>query len=114
VDQGDHFLKAFESDHAVISFKSLFSFRAIEIGISVDGPPEVNEYIRYPIKSEKLLANIRKLDNSKVNAIFWLSTTVQIYNVLYLEALETWLNEQKFQKISPIAWHVLRRPASFQ
>jgi len=86
-------------------------FKEVEIGLSIDGPPAVNEYIRYPIQTPKLLSNLRKLDNSNVRGKFWFSTTVQIYNVLDLPATESWLLEQKFKKILPqISWHVLRGP----
>jgi MoaA/NifB/PqqE/SkfB family radical SAM enzyme len=86
-------------------------FEEVEIGISIDGPPEVNEYIRYPIKSASLQANLKKLDNSKVRGKFWLSTTVQIYNICDLPQTESWLLAQNFKKIRPqISWHALRGP----
>ncbi len=87
-------------------------FESVEVGISIDGPPEVNEYIRYPVKSSQLNANLQKLDRSKVRGRFWLATTVQIYNLPYLLDLERWLTEQNYKKIeSVISWHVLRSPS---
>lgn len=86
-------------------------FKSIEIGISIDGPPEINEYIRYPLKSGPLFSNLKKLENSKIHGRFWIATTVQIYNLFYLNELEDWVENQKFTKISPqISWHVLRAP----
>lgn len=86
-------------------------FKSVEMGISIDGPPAVNEYIRYPLKSKTLLANLKKLDQARVNGRFWISTTVQIYNVLYLEQLRDWISAQQFEKISAdFVWHILRAP----
>ena len=86
-------------------------FQFVELGISVDGPPVVNEYIRYPLKTEKFLANLQRLDRSRVKGNFWISTTVQIYNILSLQALQGWLKEQNFKKIhAKISWHILRAP----
>lgn len=86
-------------------------FSSVEIGVSVDGPPEVNEYIRFPSRTSTLLTNLRKLDGAGIAGRFWLTTTVQIYNVLYLDRLREWLLSQGFSRISPdISWHVLRAP----
>lgn len=86
-------------------------FRWVEVGFSIDGPPELNEYIRYPVKTAALLRNLQRLDQSKVPGKFWLSATVQIYNVLYMDDLQDWLDQQQFRRISSeVHWHVLRAP----
>lgn len=86
-------------------------FECVELGISADGPPQVNEYIRYPLKNERFLTHLRKLDQSQVSGRFWIATTVQIYNILYLQDLSDWLAAQNFKKIHrEISWHILRAP----
>lgn len=114
IKKAGHMSLDYNSNMTVLSDEILSlweHFEEVEIGLSIDGPPLVNEYIRYPIQSGRLLSNLKKLDNSKVRGKFWLSTTVQIYNVLDLPATEAWLLEQKFQKILPqISWHILRGP----
>jgi MoaA/NifB/PqqE/SkfB family radical SAM enzyme len=86
-------------------------FKGVDIGISIDGPPALNEYIRYPLKSSTFIENMKKLDRANIPGRLWVTTTVQIYNVLYLEELQNWLLDQKFERISPdISWHVLRAP----
>jgi sulfatase maturation enzyme AslB (radical SAM superfamily) len=86
-------------------------FHFVEVGISIDGPPQVNEYIRYPTRTEKLVAHLHKLDQSDIRGHFWISTTVQIYNLFYLDELQNWLREQNFKRItSEVSWHILRGP----
>jgi pyruvate-formate lyase-activating enzyme len=87
------------------------NFKQVYIGVSIDGPPEVNEYIRFPAKTTNIIHNLKKLDASDVQGHFWVCPTIQIYNIFSLIEMETWwaaLDLKRFNK--NLSWHILRAP----
>ena len=70
------------------------SFRTVNITFSIDGYKEVQEYIRYPSKWEKIERNILKILRSrKGNTQFYISPVVQFYNILDLTKLLRWIDK---------------------
>jgi len=80
-------------------------FRFIEIGGSVDGIKHVNEYIRFPSNWKKIEQTIKRIDSEK-NIHGWLTTTVQILNVLYIPELIEWSIEQQFKSFNVHSKHL--------
>jgi sulfatase maturation enzyme AslB (radical SAM superfamily) len=62
----------------------------LRFSISIDGFDKVNQYIRWPIKWNKMMRNIDYLYNEKRISNF--KTTVSMYNVSSLHDLYTWIN----------------------
>ena len=80
-------------------------FRLVEIGGSVDGPKHVNEYIRFPSNWKKIEKTIRKIDQfSNING--WLTTTVQVFNVMYIPELIEWEIQQNFKRFNVNGKHI--------
>lgn len=81
-------------------------FKSVDIAVSIDGFDKVNEYIRYPIRWEKTVSNLKTLlsyandDSFKVS----LSLTPSVYNCLHLdEILHFWYNiTTRYFEIKPI------------
>lgn len=64
-------------------------FRQVRVGVSIDAYKEVNDFIRYPSKFDKIEQNILKLKKiSKVR--IWTSTTISTYSVLSFIELAQW------------------------
>lgn len=78
------------------------SFKEVKLLCSVDAFGPLNEYIRYPSRWEIIDRNLTFLDEHaseyKITEII-LATTVQIYNVLYIDELYHY--SQKFKNILP-------------
>jgi len=64
-------------------------FKSVDISVSIDGCGKINEYIRYPIKWEKTLSNLKSLLKHFDNGTFrvGLSLTPSVYNCLHLDEL---------------------------
>ena len=80
-------------------------FRLVEIGGSVDGIKHINEYIRYPSNFQKIEQALRKIDNSD-NINGWFTTTVQVFNVLYIPELIEWEIAQNFKRFNINGKHI--------
>lgn len=65
------------------------NFRTIQMGASIDGIGNVNDYIRHPSKWKKIEDNFKKLSELE-NCRLWVTTTVMIYNILYLPDIFEW------------------------
>lgn len=66
------------------------NFKNVEVWASVDGPDEVNHFIRYPSSWSQLNKNLEKLDKwaYQISDLTWgIVTTVQAYNALYLDEI---------------------------
>lgn len=74
-------------------------FRYVNIGASLDGVHEVNNYIRYPSKFWKIAENLRKLDESESNIRVWIAVTIQALNVENIPEMMLWVLKQNFKKI---------------
>ncbi|MFS4459333.1 twitch domain-containing radical SAM protein [Bdellovibrio sp. HCB2-146] len=88
------------------------SFHDVQIGASLDGPPEINDYIRYPSKTAPILRNIERIGKAVPRAKIWISTTVQIYNIFYLQEMAAWVRTLDLPGLEKnFSWHILRGPA---
>ena len=75
------------------TLKLISSFRFPEIFVSVDGYKSVYEYIRYPIKWERLEINLKRLQQEK-NISLGCRPTINIYNIMDVSNLLDYLEEQ--------------------
>ncbi len=94
---------------------TFFFFSKVNINFSIDGYKEVQEYIRYPSKWIEVENNIIKmLRNRKHNTLFHFSVVIQVYNILNLPQLLTWIDrlQKKYGKIRT-SLLICRRPEFF-
>ena len=73
------------------SVELLSHFKSVQLTLSIDGVGKVNEYIRYPSKWDKIMANLEILMD--LPEPFWFSTAPvpMIYNVLHWhELMQFW------------------------
>jgi molybdenum cofactor biosynthesis enzyme MoaA len=67
-------------------------FRLVQLDFSIDDIEDRFEYQRYPAKWAKVTENLQwYIDNSPVNCMFAVNTTVSILNYANLDNLNTWL-----------------------
>lgn len=92
-------------------------FKQVRIGASVDGMEKILEYQRHPAKWEKILKNLRLVDDLPDNIISWLAFTVTAYNVNHMIDFMKWkLVDSGFKKINSsnrrpiITYHVAHHP----
>ena len=80
------------------------NFREVDVGGSIDGYGELNDYIRAPSKFHALEKTIETLDKqSSDNVRPWFTHTVQIQNVFYITELIQWVIEKDFVKFNRLA-----------
>lgn len=95
------------------------NFKEVRVGVSLDGYDKLNEYIRYPSQWNVIKENIYKLDQAKGNIVPWAASTIQIYNILGILDLITWIYESNFKKFGQqinkpfITPHLLHNPTYF-
>lgn len=76
------------------------NFREVRIGASIDGVGRVNDYIRHPSRWDLIERNLRRLDeDSGINFIVWIASTVQVYNIYYLPEMLEFFMRAKFTRI---------------
>lgn len=76
-------------------------FKEVHIGASVDGMETMLEYQRHPAKWDKVLRNLRKIDELPTNCVSWLAVTVTAYNVNHVVDFMRWkLTESNFTRIN--------------
>jgi len=92
-------------------------FKQVRIGASVDGMGNVVEYQRHPAKWEKILKNLKVVDQLSSNVISWIAFTVTVYNVNHMIDFMKWkLSQSNFKKINStdrrpiITYHVAHHP----
>ena len=67
-------------------------FKIVQLDFSIDDIEERFEYIRYPASWDKVSKNLKwYVDNSPVNCMFAVNTTVSILNYFNLTNLNSWL-----------------------
>ena len=68
-------------------------FRHIYLGVSIDGYDEVDDYIRYPSKWDKIEQNIKKVAKwkKKLSMDLQIHATFQVLNVLNYDKLLEWV-----------------------
>ncbi len=91
-------------------------FRAVGVGISLDGVGKYHEYLRYPARQSILEKNLRVLDKQPENIRAWFACTVSWMNFSHLPDFLQWITQSNFQKIGqrkdrlPISFHLLHKP----
>lgn len=80
------------TDHQTTIFKR---FKNLNICLSIDGIQKQFEYIRYPLKWDDLLENIKNYRN--IGAHLSVSFTISNLNILYYNEIVNWFDEQKLQ-----------------
>lgn len=85
-------------------FQQWKEFKALRLGMSIDGIFEHFEYIRYPGKWSAAYKNMRRLDDEDgfENIVAGVSMTLSIMNVLHYLDMQWWMLEQEWNRISPI------------
>ena len=79
-------------------------FKSVTLGCSIDGVGEVNNFIRYPSKWEKIEQNMNWLDkNTNSNINVFNTFTWQILNVTNVLDLVKYLIKQDFNKFNRTA-----------
>ena len=69
-------------------------FKLVLFCVSVDGIDQQFNYIRWPLKWDKLKNNLFKLrNNAPVNVMFRFEYTVNFLNAFYFKEFEEWVNE---------------------
>ena len=74
-------------------------FKRIQIGASIDGINDINDYIRYPSKFSKISENLHKFDQAEGNFNIWVACTIQAYNVHHVPQFMKWMVEQDFKRV---------------
>ena len=91
-------------------------FKVIEIRASIDGPYEANEYIRHPSNWDIIVRNLKLLhkhkQEKKINLSLAIITTVQIYNIFYLNELYDAIDKLDIE-YEGIFLHLLHDPQYF-
>ena len=81
-------------------FEKWKHFKKVMLFISLDGVGEKNRYIRYPANWEKLVENIKLVDEeSPKNVESMILCTIQVKNMYYLSELCEWVKSQNFKKV---------------
>jgi MoaA/NifB/PqqE/SkfB family radical SAM enzyme len=75
-------------------------FKEVKFNFSIDAVGNKNDYIRYPSKWNKIVENLRILDDTPDNIIVNVACAVQLLNVLYITDLVEWKEQQQFKKIN--------------
>lgn len=83
-------------------------FKEIRINLSLDGIGERFEYIRWPLKWDKVERNVHRFIN-ETNAKFVVHCTVSPLNLLYLNELQEWADkniptDRVHYKFGPVIW----------
>ena len=108
-------VRAGESKHIILEYNTnltilpqkvldLWSdFKAVRVGVSLDGYGALNDYIRSPSKWSLLEKNLHRLDQAAGPIDCWISATMQIYNIFYLPELITWRLAAGFKRFNKSA-----------
>lgn len=93
-------------------------FRRVRFHFSIDSIGEMNHYIRFPSKWEKIEAQLRRLDESEAHVEVTIACAVQILNIYYIPDFIKWKLSQNYKKINPwplgaglINFHFVYHPA---
>jgi organic radical activating enzyme len=91
-------------------------FRAVGVGISLDGVGKYHEYLRYPARQTILEKNLALLDEQPKHIRAWFACTVSWMNLPHLPDFLLWVVQKNFCKIGrrndrlPISFHLLHKP----
>jgi sulfatase maturation enzyme AslB (radical SAM superfamily) len=91
-------------------------FRAVGVGVSMDGFGKFHEYLRFPAKQSVMDKNLDLLDLQPKNVFAWFACTVSWMNASHLPDFLAWILSRNFQKVGkradrlPISFHLLHKP----
>lgn len=75
------------------NFNIIEKFYLVKLHISLDGTNERFEYLRWPASWNQVIENILNLrETLPSNTMFVIEETISIFNLLYLQELEKWIN----------------------
>jgi len=93
-------------------------FKRVQIGISIDGPPRLNEYIRNGLNHATFEKNLFKLDSINLkNLVAWFPLTLMNYNIFKIPETMSYLaslplvNVNKHKGHDLLRVHALRNPS---
>ena len=110
-----HILLRYNSNQTVIPKKIVQlwkHFQTVTFNCSIEAVGELNNYIRYPSKWEKLEKNIYFLDNlsyENKNIEIYIHSTLQAYNVTKIPELLNYLRHANFKSIGRFPFFILVR-----
>lgn len=85
-------------------------FKKVELNVSIDGFGELNNYIRHPSRWESIEKNLQQIINWKATSLTSLtisiSCTIQMYNILYLDQLLSWIRSNHLD----VYFNILNHP----
>ena len=90
----------------------LTKFKTVKFHVSIDGPKEINEYIRYPLSHNNIIENIKKLDQYD-NFTLQMNPTINILNLEYLSEFIQMVQDLDLKNIDnlrPIKHHPVHNP----
>ena len=96
-------------------------FGKVNLGVSVDGLKDVNDYIRFPSRFETIEENLHKISSFESNIRFWITSTVQALNLEEVPRLISWIftegpeglniwQDSRGIEMPIISLHMLRSP----
>jgi hypothetical protein len=91
-------------------------FRAVGVGVSMDGFGKFHEYLRFPAKQSIMDKNLDLLDLQPKHISAWFACTVSWMNASHLPDFLGWILSRNFQKVGkrpdrlPISFHLLHKP----
>ena len=91
-------------DHNVLDYWK--NFRGVTVQVSIDGPPELNNYIRGGSERYNIEKNIEKVKKLS-NTVIVCKPTIQALNILYLPELIKWSKKNKFDLMN---YHFVKFP----
>jgi len=93
-------------------------FHDVRYHFSIDSIKGMNDYIRFPPTWNKVLANLKRLDETPNNIEVTIACAVQMLNLYYIPDLIKWKIRQNFKKINPyplgaglVNYHLVYHPA---
>jgi len=75
-------------------------FRRIGIGASIDAIGDLNYYIRYPSRWEKVWENLQKLSSAEGNFKMWWATTISVYNIWDLPDMMEFILKNRLPRVN--------------
>lgn len=103
--------------------KAWTRFGKVRVSVSWDGRRSAQEYIRFPMKYERFLRNVRRLDEAEGPFELWVNSTISILNVWDYPLFLREFMEHGFRRYNVLlfkegprfypSFHVLRKPEIF-
>lgn len=85
-------------------------FKQINIGASIDGVGEINNYMRYPSNFDQIYKNLIKLSQAEGNYKVWIAATINVFNVLHFPEFMEWILLNKIPRVNDDDWMPIVTP----